>query len=121
MPRLKYELPAIVNIIGFLTYYIVPEWSRRKLQGSSSSEHDTDGTEIRVSVEDRDPTNVSIQTILNFGQAEKEGLLRPHSGDAIYEGTSGSTGISLATLARAKGYLAHMYVSSIDRASFLQT
>ncbi|KAL2009593.1 hypothetical protein VTN00DRAFT_5400 [Thermoascus crustaceus] len=40
--------------------------------------------------------------------AEKEGLLTPHSGDAIYEGTSGSTGISLATLARAKGYLAHI-------------
>jgi cysteine synthase A len=41
-------------------------------------------------------------------QAEEHGLLTPHSGDTIYEGTSGSTGISLATLARAKGYLAHM-------------
>lgn len=40
--------------------------------------------------------------------AEEQGLLRPHSGDVIYEGTSGSTGISLATLARARGYLAHM-------------
>ncbi|PWY69889.1 cysteine synthase [Aspergillus eucalypticola CBS 122712] len=43
--------------------------------------------------------------------AEEHGILRPHSGDTIYEGTSGSTGISLATLARAKGYLAHMFVS----------
>lgn len=43
-------------------------------------------------------------------QAEEQGILTPHSGDTIYEGTSGSTGISLATLARAKGYLAHMYV-----------
>lgn len=42
-------------------------------------------------------------------QAEEEGILTPYSGDTIYEGTSGSTGISLATLARAKGYLAHMY------------
>lgn len=42
--------------------------------------------------------------------AEDQGLLRPHSGDVIYEGTSGSTGISLATLARARGYLAHMFV-----------
>lgn len=41
-------------------------------------------------------------------QAEQKGLLAPDSGDTIYEGTSGSTGISLATLARAKGYLAHM-------------
>lgn len=41
-------------------------------------------------------------------QAEEQGILTPYSGDTIYEGTSGSTGISLASLARAKGYLAHM-------------
>ncbi|OJJ98214.1 hypothetical protein ASPACDRAFT_31439 [Aspergillus aculeatus ATCC 16872] len=41
--------------------------------------------------------------------AEEHGFLRPHSGDTIYEGTSGSTGISLASLARAKGYLAHIH------------
>ncbi|EDN06196.1 cysteine synthase 2 [Histoplasma mississippiense (nom. inval.)] len=40
--------------------------------------------------------------------AEEKGLLHPYSGDAIYEGTVGSTGISLATLARARGYLAHI-------------
>ncbi|KAI9374399.1 tryptophan synthase beta subunit-like PLP-dependent enzyme [Aspergillus egyptiacus] len=44
--------------------------------------------------------------------AEERGLLTPHSGDTIYEGTSGSTGISLATLARAKGYLAHICMPS---------
>ncbi|KAL1967183.1 hypothetical protein VTN77DRAFT_3474 [Rasamsonia byssochlamydoides] len=44
--------------------------------------------------------------------AEQEGSLRPHSGDVIYEGTSGSTGISLATLARARGYLAHICMPS---------
>lgn len=41
-------------------------------------------------------------------EAEAQGLLVPHRGDAIYEGTVGSTGISLATLARAKGYRAHI-------------
>ncbi|KAG6009704.1 Cysteine synthase 2 [Claviceps lovelessii] len=41
-------------------------------------------------------------------EAEKSGLLVPHRGDTIYEGTVGSTGISLATLARAKGYKAHI-------------
>lgn len=41
-------------------------------------------------------------------QAEEQGLLTPNSGDKIYEGTVGSTGISLATICRAKGYLAHM-------------
>ncbi|EEP76702.1 cysteine synthase 2 [Uncinocarpus reesii 1704] len=44
--------------------------------------------------------------------AERQGLLIPYSGDAIYEGTVGSTGISLATLARAKGYLAHICMPS---------
>jgi cysteine synthase len=40
--------------------------------------------------------------------AEEAGLLTPHQGDTIYEGTVGSTGISLATLARAKGYKCHI-------------
>jgi len=40
--------------------------------------------------------------------AEEEGLLTPGQGDTIYEGTVGSTGISLATLARALGYKAHI-------------
>ena len=41
-------------------------------------------------------------------EAEAQGLLTPHRGDTIYEGTVGSTGISLAALARAKGYRAHI-------------
>jgi len=41
-------------------------------------------------------------------EAEAAGLLVPHRGDTIYEGTVGSTGISLAALARAKGYRAHI-------------
>jgi cysteine synthase A len=48
---------------------------------------------------------VALNMIL---EAEKQGLLTPHQGDTIYEGTVGSTGISLATLARAKGYKAHI-------------
>lgn len=42
--------------------------------------------------------------------AEEQGLLVPHRGDVVYEGTVGSTGISLAAICRARGYLAHMYV-----------
>lgn len=45
-------------------------------------------------------------------EAEAAGLLTPHRGDTIYEGTVGSTGISLATLARAKGYKAHICMPS---------
>lgn len=45
-------------------------------------------------------------------RAEEEGFLTPYSGDTIYEGTVGSTGISLATLARARGYKAHIIMPS---------
>ncbi|EGW30533.1 uncharacterized protein SPAPADRAFT_143060 [Spathaspora passalidarum NRRL Y-27907] len=40
--------------------------------------------------------------------AESEGRLVPHQGNIIYEGTSGSTGISFAVLANALGYIAHI-------------
>jgi cysteine synthase len=43
--------------------------------------------------------------------AEEEGLIKPHRGDTIYEGTVGSTGISLAAVCRARGYKAYMYVA----------
>lgn len=39
---------------------------------------------------------------------EKLGLLVPHHGDVIFEGTSGSTGISFTVLANALGYTAHI-------------
>ncbi|PWN25917.1 pyridoxal phosphate-dependent enzyme, beta subunit, partial [Jaminaea rosea] len=44
---------------------------------------------------------VALQILLD---AESSNLLIPHSGDTVFEGTVGSTGISLATLCRAKGY-----------------
>ncbi|KAM7194501.1 tryptophan synthase beta subunit-like PLP-dependent enzyme [Rhypophila sp. PSN 637] len=45
-------------------------------------------------------------------KAEEQGLLVPGRGDTIYEGTVGSTGISLATLAKARGYHAHICMPS---------
>ncbi|KAL9037556.1 MAG: hypothetical protein Q9214_005652, partial [Letrouitia sp. 1 TL-2023] len=50
--------------------------------------------------------------ILAKAEAEEQGLLTPHSGDTVYEGTVGSTGISLATVCRARGYLAHICMPS---------
>jgi len=47
------------------------------------------------SVKDR----VALQMI---DDAEKLGYLRPHTGSRIFEGTVGSTGISIATIARAR-------------------
>lgn len=40
--------------------------------------------------------------------AEEAGILKPDRGDTIYEGTVGSTGISLASVARARGYKAYI-------------
>jgi cysteine synthase len=55
--------------------------------------------------------------------AEDRGLLTPGGhGDTIYEGTVGSTGISLATLARAKGYKAYICMpddQSIEKSKLL--
>ncbi|GAA5801148.1 cysteine synthase-like protein [Helicostylum pulchrum] len=38
--------------------------------------------------------------------AEEQGILKPHTGSTVFEGTVGSTGISIAMIARAKGYKA---------------
>lgn len=62
---------------------------------------------------------VALQII---AEAEEQGLLEPHRGDTIYEGTVGSTGISLATLARAKGYRAHICMpddQSVEKSQLL--
>ena len=34
--------------------------------------------------------------------AERQGLLHPHTGSRIFEGTVGSTGISIATISKAR-------------------
>ncbi|KJA20032.1 hypothetical protein HYPSUDRAFT_43642 [Hypholoma sublateritium FD-334 SS-4] len=52
---------------------------------------------IGGSVKDR----VALQMI---NDAENQGLIRPYTGSRIFEGTVGSTGISIATIARARGY-----------------
>lgn len=46
--------------------------------------------------------------LLIIRENERRGLLRPHHGDVIFEGTLGSTGILFAVLANALGYTAHI-------------
>lgn len=56
--------------------------------------------------------------------AEREGKLRPGQPDLVFEGTSGSTGISLALVCRAKGYEAHIVVpddTSHDKQTLLKS
>ncbi|KAJ3204147.1 hypothetical protein HK099_001253 [Clydaea vesicula] len=43
-----------------------------------------------------------------INEAEKDGLIKPYTGSTIFEGTVGSTGISLALIAKAKGYNCHI-------------
>lgn len=52
-----------------------------------------------------------------INEAEEAGILQPGRGDVVYEGTVGSTGISLAAVCRARGYRAHMYVDPLIFAS----
>ncbi|KAH0609096.1 uncharacterized protein H6S33_001324 [Morchella sextelata] len=54
--------------------------------------------------------------------AEEANLLTPHSADKVYEGTVGSTGVSLAFICRARGYLAHICMpndQSTEKSSLL--
>lgn len=56
--------------------------------------------------------------------AEEKGLIKPHCGDMVFEGTSGSTGISLAMLCRAMGYVAHIALpddTSTEKVNLLET
>ena len=56
------------------------------------------------------PKDRAALSIIN--DAEQHDQLTPHAGDTIYEGTVGSTGISLAAIARARGYKAHIVMPS---------
>ncbi|GHJ84045.1 hypothetical protein NliqN6_0447 [Naganishia liquefaciens] len=56
--------------------------------------------------------------------AEEAGLLVPHTGCKIFEGTVGSTGISIATVGRAKGYDCCIIMPddvAIEKVNILQT
>ncbi|CDK27984.1 unnamed protein product [Kuraishia capsulata CBS 1993] len=68
------------------------------------------GCEIYAKLELANPggsakDRVALAIIEDF---EARGLLRPGRGDVVFEGTSGSTGISFAMLCNALGYTAHI-------------
>jgi len=50
--------------------------------------------------------------------AERQGLLHPHTGSRIFEGTVGSTGISIATVAKARGYEPSSCLTTLLRRRF---
>lgn len=71
---------------------------------------DATGCEILGKAEFLNPGNSPKDRVVKsiLEAAERDGILVPFRGDCIYEGTVGSTGISLALLCKAKGYTAHI-------------
>lgn len=71
---------------------------------------DATGCEILAKMEMSNPGGSAKDRVALavIEDAEKRGQIAPHRGDVVFEGTSGSTGISLAMLCRAKGYIAHI-------------
>ncbi|KAJ1958738.1 Cysteine synthase 2 [Linderina pennispora] len=81
------------------------------------------GCEILAKVEYMNPGGSSKDRIALYliEQAESHGELTP--GGCIFEGTSGSTGISLAMVARAKGYTCHIVMPNdmaIEKSQLLE-
>ncbi|KAJ1988565.1 Cysteine synthase 2 [Coemansia umbellata] len=83
------------------------------------------GCEVLAKAEFLNPGGSSKDRIALYliERAEARGQLRPHASDCIFEGTSGSTGISLAMVARARGYLCHIVMPSdqaIEKSQLLE-
>ncbi|KAJ1644975.1 Cysteine synthase 2 [Coemansia erecta] len=90
---------------------------------NSLSDHT--GCEILGKAEFLNPGGSSKDRIALYliEKAETLGLLTPNTQSCIFEGTSGSTGISLAMVARAKGYLCHIVMPSdqaIEKSQLLE-
>ncbi|KAJ1950552.1 Cysteine synthase 2 [Linderina macrospora] len=86
---------------------------------------DATGCEILAKVEYMNPGGSSKDRIALYliEQAEAGGLLTPNTGSCIFEGTSGSTGISLAMVAKAKGYDCHIVMPNdmaIEKSQLLE-
>ncbi|KAF8200010.1 tryptophan synthase beta subunit-like PLP-dependent enzyme [Mycena galopus ATCC 62051] len=87
-------LDGIVGVIGNTPLIRIPSLSKAlNVEILAKAEFLNPGG----SVKDR----VAVRMI---DDAEHQGLLHPHTGSRIFEGTSGSTGISLALVGRARGY-----------------
>ncbi|KAJ6507297.1 tryptophan synthase beta subunit-like PLP-dependent enzyme [Mycena vitilis] len=87
-------LNGIVGVIGNTPLVRIPSLSKAlNVEILAKAEFLNPGG----SVKDR----VAVRMI---DDAERQGLLHPNTGSRIFEGTSGSTGISLAMVARARGY-----------------
>ena len=86
--------PSLISLIGHTPLIKIPSLSEET------------SCEIYAKVEYVNPGGSCKDRIAlaMIESAEKKGLIQPHSNHVVIEGTVGSTGISLATVCRAKGY-----------------
>ncbi|KAJ2800316.1 Cysteine synthase 2 [Coemansia helicoidea] len=138
---------AAIAVAAWYQIWVALPWRRRRHQAGSeragsvahgvagligntplvriNSLSEATGCEILGKAEYLNPGGSSKDRIALYlvEQAEAAGALEPHTGSCIFEGTSGSTGISLAMVARAKGYNCHIVMPSdqaIEKAQLLE-
>lgn len=67
-------------------------------------------SEVSLSFPHFHPVAETVPVVIK--EAEEQGLIYPNTGSCIFEGTSGSTGISIAGIARSRGYKARQLLTS---------
>lgn len=97
-PLLRPKTRGVVSLIGNTPVIEIPSLSRLT------------GCKIYAKLELMNPAGLAKDRVALaiIRENERLGRLKPHNGDIIFEGTSGSTGISFTVLANALGYTAHI-------------
>lgn len=101
-PLLRPKTRGVVSLIGNTPLIEIPSLSKLT------------GCKIYAKLELMNPAGSAKDRVALaiIRENEKLGKLVPHNGDLIFEGTSGSTGISFTVLANALGYKAHICLPS---------
>lgn len=109
-PLLRPKTRGVVSLIGNTPIIEIPSLSKLT------------GCKIYAKLELLNPAGLAKDRVALaiIRENEKLGKLIPHNGDLIFEGTSGSTGISFTVLANALGYEAHICLPSDTSAEKIQ-
>lgn len=139
MDRRIYEYAGVFGASAILTYSLLKYWNDThteppkpknnisELIGNTpimkvSSLSKATGSEIYAKLEMTNPGgSAKDRTALAIiREYEKSGQLVPGRGDVVFEGSSGSTGISFAMLCNALGYTAHVCIPDDTSAEKVQ-
>lgn len=109
-PLLRPKTRGVVSLIGNTPLIEIPSLSKLT------------GCKIYAKLELLNPAGLAKDRVALaiIRENEKLGKLTPNNGDLIFEGTSGSTGISFTVLANALGYEAHICLPSDTSAEKIQ-